>query len=187
MVAQSFRLRLLGLVAAACGDGDDEAGGEEEPLDIVLIHTGAGALQESEAHYRALVDTAFDAIARLRDIYCSTTGHDYNHVFVPDERVWLRQAVESGQFRPPKDPIDGRELLERITEVETFERFLHRTFPGKTRFSIEGLDMMVPILDEIIHDAAEGGVQHVMIAMAHRGRLNVLAHIMQKPYSQVLA
>jgi 2-oxoglutarate dehydrogenase E1 component len=130
---------------------------------------------------------AFDAIAKLRQIYCSTTGHDYNHVFVPDERVWLRHAVESEQFRPPKDPIDGAELLNRISQVETFERFLHRTFPGKTRFSIEGLDMMVPIIDEIIHDAAEGGVQHVMIAMAHRGRLNVLAHTLQKPYSQILA
>jgi 2-oxoglutarate dehydrogenase E1 component len=130
---------------------------------------------------------AFDAIARLRQVYCSTTGHDYNHVFVPDERVWLRQAVESAQFRPPNDPINGAELLARITQVETFERFLHRTFPGKTRFSIEGLDIMVPILDEIIHDAAETGVQHVMIAMAHRGRLNVLAHILQKPYTQVLA
>src|ERR671912_1263960 len=130
---------------------------------------------------------AFEAIAKLRDIYCSTTGHDYNHVFVPDERVWLRQAVESGQFRPPNDPIDGAELLDRITQIETFERFLHRTFPGKTRFSIEGLDMMIPILDEIISDAATGGVQHVMIAMAHRGRLNVLAHVTQKPYPQVLA
>jgi 2-oxoglutarate dehydrogenase E1 component len=130
---------------------------------------------------------AFDAIARLREIYCSTTGHDYNHVFVPDERVWLRQAVESAQFRPPNDPINGPELLNRITQIETFERFLHRTFPGKTRFSIEGLDTMVPILDEIIHDAAETGVQHVMIAMAHRGRLNVLAHILQKPYTQILA
>lgn len=130
---------------------------------------------------------AFEAITKLREIYCSTTGHDYNHVFVPDQRVWLRHAVESCQFRPPNDPIDGHELLDRITQVETFERFLHRTFPGKTRFSIEGLDMMVPILDQIIHDAAEGGVQHVMIAMAHRGRLNVLAHVLQKPYSQILA
>ena len=66
---------------------------------------------------------AFEAIARLREIYCSTTGHDYNQVFVPDERVWLRQAVESRRFRPPNDPIDSRELLDRITEVETFERF----------------------------------------------------------------
>src|SRR6478736_2206676 len=130
---------------------------------------------------------AFEAIGKLRDIYCSTTGHDYNHVFVPDERVWLRQAVEAGTFRAPKDPIHGTELLDRITQIETFEKFLQRTFPGKTRFSIEGLDMMIPIIDEIIHDAAEGGVQHVMIAMAHRGRLNVLAHILQKSYTQILA
>ncbi|MFA5909965.1 MAG: 2-oxoglutarate dehydrogenase E1 component [Vicinamibacterales bacterium] len=145
------------------------------PASIVSGPTAAGTAN------------AFEAIARLRDIYCSTTGHDHNQVFVPDERVWLRHAVESGQFRPPADPINGVELLDRITEVETFERFLQRTFPGKTRFSIEGLDMMVPIIDEIIHDAAEGGVQHVMIAMAHRGRLNVLAHILQKPYTQILA
>jgi 2-oxoglutarate dehydrogenase E1 component len=131
--------------------------------------------------------SAFDAIETLRTIYCSTTGHDYNQVFVPEEREWLRRAVESCRFRPPHDPIDSRELLDRITQVETFERFLHRTFPGKTRFSIEGLDLMVPILDEIISDAAAGGVKHVMIAMAHRGRLNVLAHILQKPYAQILA
>ncbi len=130
---------------------------------------------------------ALQAIERLRAIYCATTGHDYNHVFVPEERVWLRQAVESSQFRPPRDPINGVELVARITQVETFERFLHRTFPAKTRFSIEGLDLMIPILDEIISDAAAAGVQHVMIAMAHRGRLNVLAHVLQKPYAQVLA
>jgi 2-oxoglutarate dehydrogenase E1 component len=130
---------------------------------------------------------ALQAIDRLRAIYCATTGHDYNHVFVPEERIWLRQVVETCQFRPPADPINPHELLDRITQVETFERFLHRTFPGKTRFSIEGLDMMIPILDEIISDAAAGGVQHVMIAMAHRGRLNVLTHVLQKPYAQVLA
>ena len=130
---------------------------------------------------------AREAIGRLRDRYCATSGHDYNHVFVPDERVWLQQAVESGQFRPPHDPIHAVELLERISQVETFERFLHRTFPGKTRFSLEGLDLMIPILDEIISDAAAAGVRHVMIAMAHRGRLNVLAHVLQKPYAQILA
>jgi 2-oxoglutarate dehydrogenase E1 component len=131
--------------------------------------------------------TALQAIEKLRAIYCATTGHDYNHVFVPEERVWLRHAVETGQFRPPRDPINAHELLDRITQVETFEKFLHRTFPGKTRFSIEGLDLMVPILDEIIQDAASAGIKHVMIAMAHRGRLNVLVHVLQKPYAQVLA
>ncbi|MEZ5283753.1 MAG: 2-oxoglutarate dehydrogenase E1 component [Vicinamibacterales bacterium] len=130
---------------------------------------------------------ALEAIENLRRVYCQGTGHDYNQVFVPEQRAFLWQAVESCRFRPPTDPILGRDLLERITRVETFERFLHRTFPGKTRFSIEGLDMMIPILDEIISDAAAGGVHHVMIAMAHRGRLNVLAHILQKPYAQILA
>ena len=130
---------------------------------------------------------ALEAIERLRAIYCATSGHDYNHIFVPEERVWLRHAVETCQFRPPHDPVNARELLNRITRVEVFERFLHRTFPGKTRFSLEGLDLMIPILDEIIGDAAAAGVEHVMIAMAHRGRLNVLAHILQKPYAQILA
>ncbi len=145
------------------------------PADIV---GGPAAQGAANAH---------DAIDRLRAVYCGNTGHDYNQVFVPDEREWLRRAVESSQFRPPNDPIDSRELLNRITQVESFERFLHRTFPGKTRFSIEGLDMMIPVLDEIISDAAAAGVKHVMIAMAHRGRLNVLAHTLQKPYEQILA
>ena len=99
-------------------------------------------------------------------------------MFVPEERDWLRHAAESGRFLPPMDPTSAEALLDRITQVEVFERFLHRTFPGKTRFSIEGLDMMVPILDEIICGAADSGARHAMIGMAHRGRLNVLAHIL---------
>ena len=130
---------------------------------------------------------AYEAIERLRTVYCATIGHDFAQVFVPDERVWLRNSVEARTYRPPTDPIDSRELLDRITQVEVFERFLQRTFPGKTRFSIEGLDLMIPVLDEIIADAAASGVKHVLIAMAHRGRLNVLAHVMRKPYAQILA
>jgi 2-oxoglutarate dehydrogenase E1 component len=131
--------------------------------------------------------SAFEAIERLRRVYCATVGYDYAQMFVPEEREWLRHAAEACTFRPPNDAIDSLELLERISQVEAFERFLHRTFPGKTRFSIEGLDMMIPILDEVIADAAEAGIQHVLIGMAHRGRLNVLAHVLQKPYAQILA
>ncbi len=131
--------------------------------------------------------TAFDAIERLRKIYCSTVGYDYAHIFVPEEREWLRHAAECGLFRAPADPIDPRALLERLTDVEVFEKFLHRTFPGKTRFSIEGLDMLVPILDEVIAEAAGAGIDHVVIGMAHRGRLNVMAHVLHKPYEQILA
>src|SRR5690606_8323725 len=130
---------------------------------------------------------ALEAIEALRQIYASTTGYDFEHVRVPEEREWLRHATESRQFYPPNDPIDPVKLLRRLTEVEAFERFIHRIFPGKHRFSIEGLDMMVPILDEMIGASAETGNRHIMIGMAHRGRLNVLAHILNKPYKQILA
>ncbi len=132
-------------------------------------------------------NSAFEAIEKLRRVYCGTTGFDYAHVFVPEERDWLRNAAESGRFLPPMDEKHSTALLDRITQVEVFERFLHRTFPGKTRFSIEGLDVMVPVLDEIICGAADSGTRHTLIGMAHRGRLNVLAHILQKPYAQILA
>ena len=128
-----------------------------------------------------------DLIAALRRVYCSTTGYDYSHVFVPEERQWLRRAVEAGQFRDPADPLDPVALLDRLTQVEVFERFLHRTFPGKTRFSIEGLDMLVPVLDEVIGEAGEAGIGHILVGMAHRGRLNVMAHVLCKPYEQILA
>ncbi len=133
------------------------------------------------------VTTAFDAIETLRRIYCSTTGYDYAHVFVPDEREWLRQAAERGRFRAPADPIDPVKLLDRLSQVEAFERFLHRTFPGKTRFSIEGLDMLVPVLDEVIAESGEAGIRQILVGMAHRGRLNVMAHVLNKPYAQILA
>jgi 2-oxoglutarate dehydrogenase E1 component len=139
-----------------------------------------GPVAESSAN-------AYEAIEKLRRIYCSTTGFDYAHIFVPEERDWLRQAAESGRFLPSMDPHSVEAVLDRITEVEVFERFLQRTFPGKTRFSVEGVDMLVPILDEIICGAADHGARHAVLGMAHRGRLNVLAHILDKPYAQILA
>jgi len=131
--------------------------------------------------------TMLELVEAFRKVYCSTTGYDYSHVFVPDERNWLRQAAEGGRFRAPSDPINPVALLERLSQVEAFERFLHRTFPGKTRFSIEGLDMLVPILDEVIGEAGEAGIGSILIGMAHRGRLNVMTHVLCKPYEQILA
>lgn len=130
---------------------------------------------------------ALEAIERLREVYCSTTGFDLSHVFVPVEREWLREAIESQRFLPVLDATQSEALLERLTEVEVFERFLDRAFPGKTRFSIEGLDLLVPMLDEILCDSAEHDVHHAVLGMAHRGRLNVLAHVLDKPYAQILA
>jgi 2-oxoglutarate dehydrogenase E1 component len=133
------------------------------------------------------VETAWQAIEQLYAIYTGSIGYDYEHIRIPEEREWLRDAAEQGLYRPPQAPIPPADLLQRLTEVEVFEQFLHRFFPGKTRFSIEGLDMMVPMLDEIIAIAGAGGVRSVLLGMAHRGRLNVLAHVLNKPYEQILA
>ena len=114
-------------------------------------------------------------------------GHDYAHVFVPEERSGpARRSNRDASARRP-DPVNPVALLDRLSQVEAFERFLHRVFQAKTRFSIEGLDMTVLILDEIIGDAAEAGVGAMSIGMAHRGRLNIMAHVLNKPHAQILA
>ena len=131
--------------------------------------------------------TAAGAIAELRQIYSgSCIGFDFDHLRIPEVRTWLRDAVETDRYGPPREPIDEVRLLERLTQIETFEHFLQSNYPGKTRFSIEGLDMMVPMLDEVIAHAVEAGIYEILIGMAHRGRLNVLAHILEKPYHEIL-
>jgi 2-oxoglutarate dehydrogenase E1 component len=132
-------------------------------------------------------DNAFAAIQALRGVYSSSLGYDYGHIQVPEERDWLRIAAECGNYRPPQYPFDSIQLLERLTQVEVFEQFLHRIFPGKTRFSIEGLDILVPMLDELISQSVKADICTILIGMAHRGRLNILAHILGKPYAQILA
>ncbi|HLO28929.1 MAG TPA: 2-oxoglutarate dehydrogenase E1 component [Anaerolineales bacterium] len=149
-----------------------------------LFNLPADVVNLSEGHTSR---NAHEAIEVLRSIYCGTIGYNYGHIRIPEERDWLYQAAENGRFRPPKQRVDGSKILERLTEVEAFEVFLHRLYPGKTRFSIEGLDMLIPMLDEVIANAALQTICVTLIGMAHRGRLNVLTHILQKPYSHILA
>jgi 2-oxoglutarate dehydrogenase E1 component len=136
---------------------------------------------------RSNLPNALEAIRRLEEIYCGTTGYEIAHVEDPDERAWLLEAIEEERFRPPKDPVDERHLLDRLTEISAFERFLHRAYPSQTRFSIEGLGMLIPMLDELIADVAVQGTRSVILGMAHRGRLNVLAHVLGKPYARILS
>src|SRR5439155_20949267 len=98
------------------------------------------------------------------------------HISDHRQRVWLRQVIESGDHRGPADPELRRRLLERLTQVEALETYLHKAFLGRKQFSIEGLDALVPMLDETIELAADAGAREVVIGMAHRGRLNVIAH-----------
>jgi len=131
--------------------------------------------------------SCLDAIHRLRGIYCGSTGYEFDHIQDFEERTWLHDVVEQGVCATSCSSEQRRALLARLTEVEGFERFLHTAFQGQKRFSIEGNDMLVPMLDEIIRDAAETGTRETLIGMAHRGRLNVMAHVLQKPYAAIFA
>lgn len=130
---------------------------------------------------------ALEALGKLRCAYSGSVGYEDDHVQAAAERDWLREAVETGRFFTDFDAEQKCSVLERLAEVETFERYLDRTYLKKKRFSIEGVDMLVPMLDQIIHDSVMDGTREIVIGMAHRGRLNVLAHILGKPYQAILS
>src|SRR5262249_5591514 len=131
-------------------------------------------------------ETLADALPRLRDTYCGTIAYEIEHISDHERRVWLRKAIESGQYRQPLSGEEKQRLLERLSQVEGFERYLRRAFLGQKQFSIEGLDVMVPMLDEAIELAAGSGAHEVVVGMAHRGRLSVLAHTIGQPYESIL-
>src|SRR6266567_5201412 len=130
---------------------------------------------------------ALEAITALRAMYSGTISYEFDQVKSPAERRWLRDAVGLNLFRVSPGPTASRKLLQRLTQIEVFERFLHQTYPGQKRFSLEGTDVLVPMLDEIISGAIESGSREVIIGMAHRGRLNVLAHVLGKSYTAILS
>jgi 2-oxoglutarate dehydrogenase E1 component len=131
-------------------------------------------------------ETLRDVLPKLREVYCGTIAYEIEHIDDHAERFWLRAAIESGRFRAPLPPEDRKRLLARLSEVEGFEQYLRRAFLGQKQFSLEGVDVMVPMLDETIELAAEGGAHEAVIGMAHRGRLNVLTHVVGRPYAAIL-
>jgi 2-oxoglutarate dehydrogenase E1 component len=129
--------------------------------------------------------TAAEAVANLRRLYSSDTGFEFDHLGAADERGWIREQIESGRVKQPLTVGEKKAILRRLTEVEVLERFIGRVYQGYKRFSIEGNDILVPMLDVTIDMAAANGAQEVSISMAHRGRINVLAHILGKPYRSI--
>ena len=132
-------------------------------------------------------ETFADALPHLRETYCGTIAYEIEHISDHEQRVWLRQAIESNLFRQPLDAEEKKALLERLSQVEALESYLHKAFLGKKQFSIEGLDVTVPMMDEALDIAGRRGAREVIIGMAHRGRLNVLAHTVGRPYEAILA
>ena len=127
-----------------------------------------------------------ETLRKLRDIYCGSIGFQFEHLEDPEKVRWLWTEVESGRHAPPLSTDEQKKLLERLSQVEGMERFLHRTYLGQKRFSIEGNDMLVPMLDLAIRETAATGGRRVVLGMAHRGRLNVLTHIVGIEYEALL-
>ena len=131
-------------------------------------------------------DTLAQALPRLHETYCGTMAYEIEHISSHEQRVWLRRAIESGRYRQRFSPDEKKLLLTRLSEVEGFERYLRRAYLGQKQFSIEGLDVMVPMLDEAIELSSADGARKVYLGMAHRGRLNVIAHTVGRPYDVIL-
>jgi 2-oxoglutarate dehydrogenase E1 component len=131
--------------------------------------------------------TAAGVVARKRTVYSSTIGFEVWHIGEEDEREWFRLQFRDGDLLRPLSADEKRAVLRRLTEVDALERFLGRQYVGAKRFSIEGTDALVPMLDECIAQSATAGAQEVVIAMAHRGRLNVLTNVMGKPFEALFA
>jgi 2-oxoglutarate dehydrogenase E1 component len=128
-----------------------------------------------------------DIIAHLEQTYCSSIGVEYMYITVPEQREWLQERMESRRNTPDFTIEQKKLTLEKLNEAVAFENFLHTKYVGQKRFSLEGLETLIPALDSAIELGAANGVQEFVIGMAHRGRLNVLANIMQKSYAEIFS
>jgi 2-oxoglutarate dehydrogenase E1 component len=132
-------------------------------------------------------ETLLEALPRMRETYCGTIAYQVEHLSSHQQRIWLREMIETGAHRQPLTDAEKRRLLERLIDVFQFERFLEKAYLGQKMFSIEGLDVIVPMLDELVTLSHRAGAEEVVFGMAHRGRLSVLAHNLGRPVESILA
>jgi len=128
-----------------------------------------------------------ELIERLQSTYCRTIGVEYLHIQDKDERRWLQERMEPGMNRPVLSPEDRVQILQDLIFAEGFEQFLQVRYPTAKRFSLEGSESLIPLLDVLIEEGAGAGIEEMVLGMAHRGRLNVLVNVLRKPYEMVLA
>jgi multifunctional 2-oxoglutarate metabolism enzyme len=126
-----------------------------------------------------------EVLGVLRDSYCRRVGIEYMHIMDPEERRWIQERVERKYAKPT--PEEQKHILNRLNAAEAFETFLQTKYVGQRRFSLEGGETLIPLLDEILSESAINGLDEVVIGMAHRGRLNVLANIVGKPYEKIFS
>ncbi len=126
-----------------------------------------------------------DVLSVLRDAYCRHVGVEYTHILEPEQQKWLQERIEVRHDKPPV--AQQKYILSKLNAAEAFETFLQTKYVGQKRFSLEGAESVIPMMDAVIDQAAEHGLDEVVIGMPHRGRLNVLANIVGKPYSQIFS
>jgi len=132
-------------------------------------------------------ETLLDVLPRMREAYCGTIAYQFEHLSSHQQRTWLREMVETGAHRQPLAEDEKGRLLERLIDVFEFERFVEKAYLGQKIFTIEGLDVVVPMLDELVTLAHRAGAKEVVFGMAHRGRLSVLAHNLGRSVESILA
>jgi len=128
-----------------------------------------------------------DIIKALRETYCHSIGVEFMHLQDPTERQWLLERMEPTRNQPQINTPDKRRILEKLFQTSLFEQFLNKKYLAVTRFSLEGGDAIIPALDSLVEHAALKGCREIILGMAHRGRLNVQAHILKKPYEEIFS
>ncbi len=158
-----------------------------EPANWGLTPALQSAIPASVLRVKVPGNTLAEVLPRLRETYSSTIAYEVEHISNTEQREWLRDVIESGKHKISLSQEQQIELLRRLTRVEAFERYLRKTFLGQKTFSGEGLDVMVPVLEEMLELLAREGTSNAVLGMAHRGRLATIAHVVNMPYEEILA
>ena len=148
----------------------------EEDLDR-LFYTPATLFQQ-ETPLRQIVSA-------LRETYCGSIGVEYVHIQDPDERLWLQERMEPSRNKPRFDKGEKLQILNKLCQATAFEHFLHTRYVGQKRFSIEGAEIIIPMLDTLLRHAWRGGCREILMGMAHRGRINIQVNVLNKLYEQL--
>jgi 2-oxoglutarate dehydrogenase E1 component len=187
--ALKYRYRDLGHLLA-CMDPLEAC-----PTEHPLLALGAFGLETADLE-RSFFTRRFasersaplkDILRALKETYCRSVGVEYMHIQDPGERRWLQDRMEPDRNRPDLSGDERRRILELVVHSDRFEKFLNRKYVGVTRFSLEGGDGVIPMLDEVVRRAAGAGCREVVLGMAHRGRLNVQHHLLGKPLEDIFS
>jgi 2-oxoglutarate decarboxylase len=157
-----------------------------EPSNWGLTPALQAAIPASVLRVKVPGDTLAEVLPRLRETYSSTMAYEVEHISNTEQREWLRDVIESGKHKVRLSNHQQIDVLSRLTRVEAFERYLRKTFLGHKTFSGEGLDVVVPMLEEILQMLAQDGTANAVLGMAHRGRLATIAHVVNMPYEEIL-